>query len=366
MTRPPLPVWLDLTDRGVVVAGGGPEAARAAASYARSGAAVLVVAANACEDLVELSTSGTVAWRPRDWRPTDLDGAWLIHAATGSPESDDALAAAAERARTWCVGPDRRATVERPRRRPDDAGPGWVALVGGGPGDPELLTLRGDTLLRQADVVVVDRLAPRAQLAGLDPDVEIIDVGKVPGNHPVPQEEINRILITHALAGRRVVRLKGGDPYVFGRGGEEALACREAGVRVLLVPGVTSALSVPAAAGIPVTHREVSRSLTVITGHEVGDPARVSALAALARDGGTLVVLMGVAGLGSLADALIGAGASADTPVALIEKGWTPQQRTTRTLLGTAGATAAGAGVRAPAVIVIGDVAALETHESAS
>jgi uroporphyrin-III C-methyltransferase/precorrin-2 dehydrogenase/sirohydrochlorin ferrochelatase len=235
-----------------------------------------------------------------------------------------------------------------------------VALVGGGPGDPDLLTRRGHDLVHEADVVVVDRLAPRAVLAGLDPDVELVDVGKTPGNHPVPQEEINRILVEHARAGRRVVRLKGGDPYVFGRGGEEAAHCHEAGVEVFVVPGVTSALSVPAAAGIPVTHRTASRSVTVLTGHDVSDPARLAAFAAVSRTGGTLVALMGVERLPELCRGLVAAGAAGATPVAMVERGWTPRQRTTRATLENAAEAAREAGVRPPAVIVIGAVAALD------
>jgi uroporphyrin-III C-methyltransferase/precorrin-2 dehydrogenase/sirohydrochlorin ferrochelatase len=154
------------------------------------------------------------------------------------------------------------------RHRP---GPGRVVLVGGGPGDPDLLTLRGRRELAAADVVVVDRLAPRAVLDELAPGVLIVDVGKAPGRHPVPQHEISRLLVDHAQAGRRVVRLKGGDAYLLGRGGEEVAACREAGVLVDVVPGVTSAFSVPAAAGIPVTHRGLSRQVTVLSGHDAVD-----------------------------------------------------------------------------------------------
>ena len=151
------------------------------------------------------------------------------------------------------------------RHRP---GPGRVVLVGGGPGDADLLTLRGRRELAAADVVVVDRLAPQAVLDELAPGVLILDVGKAPGRHPVPQHEINRLLVEHATAGRRVVRLKGGDPFLLGRGGEEVAACREAGVPVEVVPGVTSAFAVPAAAGIPVTHRGLSRQVTVLSGHD--------------------------------------------------------------------------------------------------
>ena len=164
-------------------------------------------------------------------------------------------------------------TGSLPMRR-HRAGAGSVALVGGGPGDPGLITTRGRQLLAQADVVVVDRLAPRALLDELDPEVEVVDVGKTPGNHPVTQDEINPILVEHARAGRRVVRLKGGDPFVLGRGGEEVAACREAGVPVEVVPGVTSAVAVPAAVGIPVTHRGLARQFTVVSGTTVSTGRR--------------------------------------------------------------------------------------------
>ncbi|WP_432535838.1 uroporphyrinogen-III C-methyltransferase [Kineococcus arenarius] len=230
---------------------------------------------------------------------------------------------------------------------------GRVVLVGGGPGEPELMTLRGRRRLAEADVVVVDRLAPTGVLAELDPDVEVVDVGKTAGNHPVPQEEINRVLVDAALAGRTVVRLKGGDPYVLGRGGEEVLACRAAGVEVEVVPGVTSAFAVPAAAGIPVTHRGAARCVTVVSGHEDLDGDDLGALAQL---GGTLVVLMGVAALERLAAGLLAAGRDPATPVAVVQDGWSPQQRTTTAPLADIARVARTAGVRAPAVVVVGDV----------
>jgi uroporphyrin-III C-methyltransferase/precorrin-2 dehydrogenase/sirohydrochlorin ferrochelatase len=368
MTVHGLTLTLDLTGRPVVVVGGGPAAARAAARYADAGAQVLVVAPHAlehaCEDLTDLADDGRVVWLARAWAPADLDDAWLVHAATGDGPGDRAVVREARARRVWSLAEsdaaNAPATAQPPTRRPAHVGPGWVALVGGGPGDPDLLTRRGHDLVHQADVVVVDRLAPRAVLAGLDPDVELVDVGKTPGNHPVPQEEINRILVEHARAGRRVVRLKGGDPYVFGRGGEEAAHCRESGVEVFVVPGVTSALSVPAAAGIPVTHRTASRSVTILTGHDVSDPARLAAFAAVSRSGGTLVVLMGVERLPDLCRGLVAAGADGATPVAMVERGWTPRQRTTRATLTDAPEVARKADVRPPAVIVIGSVAELD------
>jgi uroporphyrin-III C-methyltransferase/precorrin-2 dehydrogenase/sirohydrochlorin ferrochelatase len=225
-----------------------------------------------------------------------------------------------------------------------------VAIVGGGPGDPELISVRGRRLLAEADVVLVDRLAPRALVDGLDPEVVVIDVGKTAGHHPLPQEEINRLLVEHAQAGRRVVRLKGGDPFVLGRGGEEALACLAAGVQVEVVPGVTSAIAVPAAAGIPVTHRGRSRQVTIASGHEGLDWASLAALE------GTLVLLMGVGGLEVAATELVAHGKPSTTPVAIVESGFSPAQRTTVGTLATIAALAREADVQPPAVIVVGSV----------
>jgi len=227
-------------------------------------------------------------------------------------------------------------------------------LVGGGPGDPDLLTLRAWRALAEADVVVADRLGPRSVLDDLGPDVEVVDVGKTPGHHPVPQEEINRLLVEHALRGRRVVRLKGGDPFVLGRGGEEVLACREAGVPVEVVPGVTSALAAPAAAGVPVTHRGVVAAVMVVNGH---DPVPASALAGLRDEELTLVVLMGVATLPDLRSRGLEAGVDPAMPVAIVERATTPEQRVTHAPLDGVVRAAEAAGVRSPAVVVVGRVA---------
>lgn len=240
---------------------------------------------------------------------------------------------------------------------------GSVCLVGGGPGDPDLLTVRALRRLADADVVVVDRLAPAEDLAALAPRALVVDVGKTPGHHPVPQEGINALLVEHARAGRRVVRLKGGDPYVLGRGGEEVEACRGAGVPVEVVPGVTSAFAVPAAAGIPVTHRGLARSVTVLTGHEDLGAER---LEALVRLGGTLVVLMGVTRLAALADGLVAAGADPATPAAVVERGWSTEQRTTRADLSSLAGACAARGVASPAVVVVGAVAALADDPTAA
>lgn len=226
-------------------------------------------------------------------------------------------------------------------------------IIGGGPGDDGLITARGRRLLSLADVVVVDRLAPRGVLAQLDDDVEIIDVGKTPGNHPVPQAKINEILVQRAAGGARVVRLKGGDPFVLGRGGEEVLACREAGVEVAVVPGVTSAIAVPAAEGIPVTHRGVSAGFSVVTGHDERD------WSALASVNHTLVLLMGVSRLAETAKSLIEHGRDPQTPACLVEDGYGPRQRRVTASLQDIAAEARRYDVQPPAVLVIGDVVSL-------
>ena len=232
-----------------------------------------------------------------------------------------------------------------------------VYLVGAGPGDPGLLTRRGEALLRAADVVVFDRLASQELLALAPDGAELVDVGKAPGDVVMTQDDINALLVAHGAAGREVVRLKGGDPFVFGRGGEEAEACIAAGVPFEVVPGVTSAIAAAAYAGVPVTHRRVSTSFTVVTGHE--DPTKGATDTdwdALARTGGTLVVLMGAGRLAQITKALIAGGRAESTPVAAVRFGTRPDQRTVRATLGTI----AEIGVDPPSAIVIGDVAALD------
>jgi len=232
-----------------------------------------------------------------------------------------------------------------------------VALVGAGPGDPGLLTRRGEALLRAADVVVYERLASPALLELAPAGAELVDVGKAPGRAAMTQDEINALLVERGRTGANVVRLKGGDPFVFGRGGEEAGACRGAGVPYEIVPGVTSAIAAPAYAGIPVTHRGVSTSVTIVTGHE--DPTKDGSDTdwdALARAGGTLVILMGAGRLDEIAKALIAGGRAESTPVASVRWGTRPEQRTIRATL----ATIATAGVEAPSAIVVGGVAALD------
>jgi uroporphyrin-III C-methyltransferase len=244
---------------------------------------------------------------------------------------------------------------------------GRVVLVGAGPGDPELITLRGLSWLRKAEVVVYDRLVASALLEEAAPSALRIFAGKAAGHHCASQSAINSILVHHASAGRLVVRLKGGDPFVFGRGGEEMLACRRAGIPVEVVPGVSSALAAPAAAGIPLTHRGVAASFVVATGHE--DSAKPADAAggrvdwdAVARAADTLVVLMGMASLAAIARRLVAAGRDPHTPAAVIHRGATPAQRVVTGSLGNIAARAQGLGP--PGVIVVGEVVRLAATAS--
>lgn len=387
---------VSLAGRDVLMVGGGAVTARRLRRLLEDGARVRIVAPELCEDVRALVDEHGLSWTSRRAKVADIGEAWLVHTATGDPRADADLAAACESRRVLCVnasdgahgtarltaetrsgdvvvgvvsdaGVDpRRAAQLRdaigvqlregrlPLRRRRAGAAGRVDLIGGGPGPADLMTVRGRRLLAEADVVVADRLGPTDVLSELDPEVEIFDVGKQPGHHPVPQHEINALLVTHAIAGKRVVRLKGGDPFVYGRGGEEVTACLAAGVPVEVVPGLTSIVSVPAAAGIPVTHRGTAASVHVVNGQ-----AEISSatLAAIGDAAVTTVVLMGVAALPRLVTAALEAGAPADRPIAIIESGHTPRQRTTRTTLGSAVEDAAAAGVQNPAVIVIGRVA---------
>ncbi|WP_442928296.1 uroporphyrinogen-III C-methyltransferase [Microbacterium sp. MMO-56] len=246
---------------------------------------------------------------------------------------------------------------------PTPAPAGRVTLVGAGPGDVGLLTLRGLRALQEADVVVADRLGARAVLDGLAEEgyaltAEVVDVGKAPGHHAVPQDAINALLVQLAGEGRRVVRLKGGDPYVFGRGLEELAHCRAHGVDVEVVSGVTSAVSVPAIAGIPLTHRGLATAFTVVTAHD-----QISAVGG-ARDH-TVVLLMGVGTLAHAALTLARGDRGGDCPVAIVEDGYGPGQRVTVGTLATIAHQAAAREVRSPAVVVVGDVVTLSPYAPA-
>ncbi len=392
----PYLVGLDLAGRRVVVVGGGSVAQRRITGLLAAGADVLVVAP-AVTPAIE-SMVGELTWTARGYRDGDLDGAWYALACTDAPEVNAAVAAGAENARIFCVRADDAPggsavtpavghhdglTVgvlagRRPRRSAavrtalvealqtglvddtaDPVTPG-VALVGGGPGDPELITVRGRRLLARADVVVTDRLGPRELLDQLGPHVEVIDASKIPYGRAMNQTRINELLVEHARAGRFVVRLKGGDPYVFGRGFEEALACAEAGVPVTVVPGVTSAFAAPAVADVPVSHRGVAHEIVVVSGHVApDDPRSLVDWPALGRLRGTIVLLMAVERIGAFATALIDGGRPADTPVAVVQDGTMRAQRSARATLATAADVVREHGISPPAVVVIGPVAGL-------
>jgi uroporphyrin-III C-methyltransferase / precorrin-2 dehydrogenase / sirohydrochlorin ferrochelatase len=391
------PLMLDLTGRRAVVVGGGRVALRRVQALLAAGALVHVIAPRVDPALAGLE----VTVSRRGYRDGDLAGAWLAHAATDDPAVNARVAADAERLRIWYVraddaaasaawtpavardgeitvavtaggDPERakrlRAAIAfalaegalpvRPRRR--RGAPGRVALVGGGPGDPGLLTVRGRRLLAEADVVVADRLAPRDVLAGLDPGVEVIDAGKAPHAQHLSQEQINALLVERARAGQRVVRLKGGDPFVFGRGGEEALACARAGIPFKVVPGVTSAVAVPACAGIPVTHRGITQDFAVVSAHlDPSHPGATVDWEALAAGPGTLVLLMAVARLPEVARELVKRGRDASTPAAVICDGTTERQQVLVSTLGQVAEDAAANGIRPPAVVVVGEVVRL-------
>ena len=237
---------------------------------------------------------------------------------------------------------------------------GKVYLVGAGPGDPDLITVKGLQCLHRADVIVYDRLISEALLDEAQPGAELIYAGKAPRQQALTQDEINALLVARARAGKSVVRLKGGDPFVFGRGGEEAEACAAAGVACEVVPGVSSAVGVPGCAGIPVTHRGVAGAFAVVTAHraDAGDGAGDVDWSALARID-TLVILMGVERLTHVVALLTAHGRAPATPVAIIESGTLPEQRVTVGTLATIVQQAADAGVQSPAAIVVGDVVAL-------
>ena len=391
-------VGLDLAGRAVLVAGGGPVAARRVATLLEADAAVTVVAPQLCEDLVDRVLANEVVWHGRAVEQSDLDGVWFVHAATDDPEVNAQLCRWATDRRVWSVcasgaglgtarspattrhagltvavtstgdpDPARAArvrdqladtlttgTVDLRHHRRGSGSRGRVTLIGGGPGAADLMTVRARRALFEADVVVTDRLGPTSILDSLPGEVEVIDVGKAPGRHAATQHEINAILIDQAGRGRIVARLKGGDPFLFGRGGEEQQALAAHGLPVEVVPGVTSALSAPLAAGIPVTHRGTVASVHVTHGHRELDQ---SALDVVVRRQATLVVLMGIGHLASHVDQLLAAGSDPDLPVAIVEDATLPTQRVTRAPLRQIVEAAAGQEVKAPAVVVVGAVA---------
>lgn len=388
------PLLLELRGRDVLVVGGGSVALRRVRGLLDAGATVRVVAPVVTEAIASLEVDVV----RREFADGDVTGMWLVQACTSDPAVNAAVARAAAEHHVFCVRADaadhgsartpavlrrdgltvavnagadpRRAAALRdaistaldlgnlPARPQRPAETGTVALVGGGPGSPDLITVKGRRLVAAADVVVVDRLAPRELLDELPPEVEVIDCGKSAHRHNLTQAEINEVIVARARAGKRVVRLKGGDPFVFGRGGEEWLACVAAGIPVTVVPGISSALAAPAAAGIPLTHRGVASDFTVVSGHL--DPGRAPDQGVdwpgLAAGGGTLVLLMSMDRLDLIAHELIAHGRPASTPAAVIHRATTARERVVRAPLGELAAVVADAGIGAPAVIVVGPV----------
>lgn len=348
---------LPVAGRRVLVAGGGPAAMPYVAGLRDAGAVVVVVAPEITHTLEDLAQRGHVAAHRRAVTIGDVEEAWLVVAASESSDVDARVRRMADEARTWCIGPSRPA----PGSQKGCGEAGRVVLVGGGPGDPGLLTVAGMAAIRRADVLVVDRLAPVAVLGEAPPHAEIIDVAKIPRGQYTPQDVINKTLISQAQQGKYVVRLKGGDNFVFGRGGEEWQACAEAGVAVDVIPGVTSSIAVPALAGIPVTHRSLTQGFSVVSGHvSPDDPACRLDWPSLARSNTTLVVLMGLANLGSVAATLIESGLPGTTPAATIADGGMPTERIVRGQLSTIASAVERAGLRAPVVTVIGAVAGFD------
>jgi uroporphyrin-III C-methyltransferase/precorrin-2 dehydrogenase/sirohydrochlorin ferrochelatase len=402
LNLPSYPVGLRLAGRRVLVVGGGHVAQRRIPTLIAVGADVVVVARSVTPAIEGFEDEITL--HLREFTESDLDGAWYAIAATDDPATNAAIADAAEARRIFCVRSDdaSEATAwtpavgrhegltvavlanREPRRsaavrdeilvalRDGTLGGGTteiektpgVVLVGGGPGDPDLVTIAARNALASADVVVADRLAPRELLAELSPDVELIDVAKLPRGRYASQDFINEVIVERAKAGKRVVRFKGGDNFVFGRGYEEVLACNEAGVPVTIIPGLSSSISVPARAGIPVTHRGIAHEFTVISGHiPPGHPDSLVAWPAVAQMRGTIVLLMAVENAPAIATALVEGGRPAETPVAVIMDGTMPDERTVLSTLGTLATDIEAQQIKPPAIIVVGEVVAVAHPE---
>ena len=386
------PLFLDLEGRPVVVIGGGKVATRRLPRLIDSGADILLVAPTITEELRGYVDSGQMRWYSRPYESNVLDGAVLVLACTDDGEVNAVVDFDAQERGIWCSRADDAAASAAwvpavgsidsvtmavsadgdPRRardlctavlaafrqgdlsaRPRRGAGGEVILVGGGPGDPDLITLRGYRALLNADVVITDRLGPTALLASLDDDVEIIDVGKTPRGPSVPQDEINALLIDRAKSGKRVVRLKGGDPFIFGRGGEEVQVCTAAGIPVQVVPGISSATAAPLLAGIPLTQRGLNQHFVVATAHlPPGDPRSTVDWRGIAAGGGVLVLMMAVENRAAVAEELISGGMSPTTPVAIIQDASIKTQRVIfSTLVGLGDQE-----IEPPAVIVVGKV----------
>ncbi|MEA9785732.1 uroporphyrinogen-III C-methyltransferase [Xanthomonas campestris pv. raphani] len=363
------PLLADLRGRAVLVVGGGRAAERATASLLQAGALPLVGAPELTPALRGLAQSGQLRWLVGRFDPQWLalpdQLVWLTIAASDVPEVNAALrsAAGAQRLLTHEVAPAA-AALPPIASEPSPAAsrltltPGSVALVGAGPGDPGLLTRNAVRALRQAEVILYDRLVSPQILRLAQRTARCIEVGKSAQGHSTRQEQIHALMLEHARAGRRVVRLKGGDPFVFGRGGEELEFLHTHGIGFQVVPGITAAVACAAYAGIPLTHRDHAQSLRLITAH-CKDSLDTLDWHALGQERQTLAFYMGVAGLDSIQQRLLQAGRAADTPFALVENGSRPEQRVVTGPLSQLAATARLHAVHSPALLILGDVAAL-------
>jgi uroporphyrin-III C-methyltransferase / precorrin-2 dehydrogenase / sirohydrochlorin ferrochelatase len=414
--RWPLPIFVALRDVPVTIVGAGSVAERKVAVLLDAGARVTVVAPETTTAIRAWAESGRLELRQRPYRPGDLRGARLAYAATSLPEVNQAVRVEARAEGVWLnavdqpelcdfvtpalvrrgdltiavstdgrapgfakrvrqelerhFGPEYEAKLEEAAKARRARAPGHgadqpavgepatasVALVGAGPGDPELLTLKGRRLLERADTVVYDALVSERLLEFCGPAAELVYVGKRDSRHTLPQAEINDLLVARARAGRRVVRLKGGDPFIFGRGGEEAEALAQAGIDFEVVPGVSAGVAVPAYAGIPLTHRDFTSELVFLTGHECVSNRCPIDWSRYAKTSASLVIFMGVHNLGNIARLLLEHGRDPACPVAVIENGTTDAQRTVVGPLVSIADTAREAGIQPPALIVVGEV----------
>jgi uroporphyrin-III C-methyltransferase len=352
-------VQLPVRGRPVTVAGSRGRAMSVTGALIRAGAVVTVISPDPTPYLTDLADRGLITIREREFVSADIDSAAVVFACTGIETRDMSIAEAAAAHGVFCIsddpadGPLPGSVFRNGRRRI-----GRVILVGGGPGNPGLLTVAGRDAIASADVIVTDRLAPVSVLSELAPHAQIIDAAKIPGGRRVEQSEINAMLISHALQGKTVIRLKGGDGFVFGRGGEEVDECVRAGITVDVIPGVSSAIAAPASAMIPATHRGLTQGFTVISGHVPPDhPESGVNYAALAQANTTIILMMAVANLDAIAQALIDGGMDVHTPAAVIADGSLPSQREVRATLATIAGAARTAEIGPPATTVIGAVA---------
>lgn len=362
------PLLADLRGRAVLVIGGGAEAERATANLLQAGALPLVGAPELTPQLRRWAQAGQLRWLAGRFDPAWLalpeQPVWLAIAASEAGELNDALRAAASAHRLLTHDATPAVTASTPPRAPTyrtavgTVSPGSVTLVGAGPGDPGLLTRHALRALRQADVVLHDRLVSPQILRLARRGALCVEVGKAAQGHSTRQEQIHALMLEHARAGRRVVRLKGGDPFVFGRGGEELEFLRAHGIGFQVVPGITAAIACAAYAGIPLTHRDHAQSLRLITAH-CKDSLDTLDWQALGQEHQTLAFYMGVAGLEGIQQRLLQAGRAPTTPFALVENGSRPQQRVVTGTLASLAVTAQQHAVRAPALLILGEVAGL-------